>query len=312
MGDKLEKDEEWTESYDANITRVDLVPAPANGVDFILAKNAGMISPEQVEELLAKASKEAESPEDEEDDSDVEDGDGDKDEDEQEGVEKSAPPKQADLDADIAAFVKAHGDHTFQYVDHAEDGSVFVKRTFTSQQRADLAKSGAALPDGSYPIENGGDLHNAIHAVGRGSNHSHAEIHSHIIKRAKSLGLKAMLPKSWGQGGMAKSAEGTLSVDVDSDAFKKALDEATASLRKASEERVTTLEAELKKMQDTPVPGGPMLAPPGSLPAQPRQPEQSEAQKQAAHFRKMAQQDGLDSTLRDRYLAAAKTLESGS
>ena len=303
MGDKIEKDEEWTESYDANITRVDLVPNPANGVDFILAKNAGLIPAEQIEEILAKASKEADSEDDEEDDSDVEDGDGDEDENDQEGVAKKG--------AALAEFTKAHGDGTFQYTETAEDGASFVKRTFTAEQRHQLAHSGAALPDGSYPIENGGDLHNAIHLVGRGSNHSHAEIHDHIVKRAKSLGLKAMLPKSWGQGGMAKSAEGTLSVDVDSDAFKKALDEATASLRKASEERTQALEAELKKMQDTPVPGGPMLAPPGSLPAQPR-PEQSETQKQAAHFRKMAEQSGLDSTLRDRYLAAAKSLESGS
>ena len=300
MGDKIEKEVEWTESYDADITRVDLVPNPANGVDFILAKSAdGLLTKEEVESLLSKEAAEPEG-----DDPDEEDEPDDDEDDDDEKAAKGAAPE-------LDAFVKAHGDHPFQYVETAEDGTSFVKRTFSAEQRRLAAHAGEALPDGSYPIQNGGDLHNAIHAIGRGSNHSHAEIHDHIVKRAKSLGLKAMLPKSWNQGGMAKSAEGTLSVDVDSDAFKKALEEATAPLRKAAEER-DALAAELKKMAETPIPGGPMLAPPSGVAAAPKQPEQTENQKRAAHFRKMAEQGGLDAGVRDKYLEAAKNLESGS
>ena len=68
--------------------------------------------------------------------------------------------------------------------------------TFTAKQRRQLADSGAAMPDGSYPIRNGSDLDNAIDAIGRGSG-SHAAIRAHIIQRAKALGLTAQLPAGW-------------------------------------------------------------------------------------------------------------------
>src|SRR6184192_1463329 len=41
-----------------------------------------------------------------------------------------------------------------------------TRRTFTADQRKALAKKGAAMPDGSFPIENEQDLRNAIQAVG--------------------------------------------------------------------------------------------------------------------------------------------------
>lgn len=71
-----------------------------------------------------------------------------------------------------------------------------IKRTFTADDRKKLAASGAALPDGSYPIENTSDLHNAIHAVGRGKA-PHAEIRAHIKARAKALGAEDQLPDDW-------------------------------------------------------------------------------------------------------------------
>src|SRR5579863_9608422 len=40
-------------------------------------------------------------------------------------------------------------------------------KNFSDEKRSKLAKEGKALPDGSYPIENGGDLHRAIQAYGR-------------------------------------------------------------------------------------------------------------------------------------------------
>lgn len=69
-------------------------------------------------------------------------------------------------------------------------------REFDTEDRKKAAKSGAAMPDGSYPIENDGDLQNAIHAIGRGSA-PHDEIKAHIIKRAKALGKTDMLPEDW-------------------------------------------------------------------------------------------------------------------
>lgn len=68
--------------------------------------------------------------------------------------------------------------------------------SFSAADRRKLARSGAAMDNGSYPIRNGDDLDNAIRAVGRGSG-SHAAIKAHIIKRAKALGLTSQLPADW-------------------------------------------------------------------------------------------------------------------
>jgi len=70
-----------------------------------------------------------------------------------------------------------------------------VERSFTAEQRKKLAKSGAALPDGSFPIENKSDLENAIQAVGRASNSAAAK--AHIKKRAKALGCTDCIPDTW-------------------------------------------------------------------------------------------------------------------
>lgn len=65
------------------------------------------------------------------------------------------------------------------------------------QHKRDRASnSGAALPDGSYPIENREDLKNAIQAYGRARNKT--RVKKHIIKRAKTLGLTSLLPNNWG------------------------------------------------------------------------------------------------------------------
>ena len=66
---------------------------------------------------------------------------------------------------------------------------------FSAEDRQKLAKSGAALPDGSFPIRNATDLENAIHDVGRASNPERAK--AHIKARAASLGLTGSLPDKW-------------------------------------------------------------------------------------------------------------------
>jgi len=72
----------------------------------------------------------------------------------------------------------------------------FCKRKFTADERDAAAANGHAMNDGSYPINDVEDLHNAIHAIGRGSG-SHAAIRAHIISRAKALGATSELPKEW-------------------------------------------------------------------------------------------------------------------
>jgi hypothetical protein len=72
---------------------------------------------------------------------------------------------------------------------------VLFKRDFSSKERSRAADSGAAMPDGSYPIKNVGDLKNAIQAVGRASDPAAAK--RHIISRARALGATDELPDGW-------------------------------------------------------------------------------------------------------------------
>ena len=75
-----------------------------------------------------------------------------------------------------------------------------IRAKYDASDMKKMAGSGAAMPndkgDPSYPIADEEDLHNAIHAVGRG-HASHEAIRQHIISRAKALGLTHMLPSDW-------------------------------------------------------------------------------------------------------------------
>jgi hypothetical protein len=75
----------------------------------------------------------------------------------------------------------------------------------SERQRREWARTGVAMPDGSYYIRNAADLDNAIRAVGRGGA-SHDAIRRHIIKRAAALGLSDRIPANWAAGGARKSA----------------------------------------------------------------------------------------------------------
>jgi len=59
-------------------------------------------------------------------------------------------------------------------------------REFSDTRRKKLAKSGAAMPHGGFPIVNREDLSNAKRAIGRAKNR--AATIAHINKRAKALG----------------------------------------------------------------------------------------------------------------------------
>jgi hypothetical protein len=71
----------------------------------------------------------------------------------------------------------------------------YLKREFTQAERDSAAESGAALPDGSFPIHNKSDLKNAIQAIGRAKDPAKAK--AHIKARAKTLGATDVLPESW-------------------------------------------------------------------------------------------------------------------
>jgi phage head maturation protease len=79
------------------------------------------------------------------------------------------------------------------------------KRAFSIEERKQAAASGAAMKDGSLPIENKDDLANAVRFFGRSKNPDAAK--SHIKRRAAALGATAMLPDDW--VGKGKSVEGS-------------------------------------------------------------------------------------------------------
>jgi hypothetical protein len=99
----------------------------------------------------------------------------------------------------------------------AELGDV-AKADLSAAGRRSAAASGAAMPDGSYPIKTKADLRKAIKAVGRGGA-DHDKIRKHIIARAKALGLEAMVPNNWNADG---SLKGATKADADEDLVAKA------------------------------------------------------------------------------------------
>lgn len=93
-----------------------------------------------------------------------------------------------------------------------EDLTAALTRTkggsVTSESREKAKKAGHAMPDGSFPIEDGSDLDNAVQSVGRASDTEAAR--RHIIKQAKRLRLESRVPDSW-------NADGTVTASAELD-----------------------------------------------------------------------------------------------
>ena len=70
-------------------------------------------------------------------------------------------------------------------------------RDVSTKERKKLASSGAALPDGSYPIANCSDAANAIHAIGRANPSDRGKVRAHIKKRVKALGCSGSTFDNW-------------------------------------------------------------------------------------------------------------------
>lgn len=79
-----------------------------------------------------------------------------------------------------------------------EDFEELLKRSFTDDQRKEMAGKGEAMPDGSFPIATVGDLKNAIRAIGRAKDEAKAK--AHIKRRAKALGQSNLIPDDWKAG----------------------------------------------------------------------------------------------------------------
>jgi hypothetical protein len=107
----------------------------------------------------------------------------------------------------------------------AEAQAKLEKREFGAKERQQLAGTGAAEPDGSFPIKSEQDLKNAIRAVGRSKNP--AKTRAHIMSRARSLGLTSLIPSKW-KSGAKKRLQKTLQRFTEALQLDKALDFNTA------------------------------------------------------------------------------------
>lgn len=124
------------------------------------------------------------------------------------------------------------------------NGLVKTARDFTKKERDKDAGSGAALPDGSFPIVSKTDLGNAVQAYGRASDKAKAK--AHIISRAKDLGATGMLPDSWvGRKAAVEDIDEKTKefVETQTKQLSEQLDE-EKGLRKAAEDRLVKLEDE--------------------------------------------------------------------
>lgn len=83
--------------------------------------------------------------------------------------------------------------------------TAFQRRKFFSRdKRKKMAGKGKALPWGGFPIEDCGDVKNAVRAIGRAKDRSRTI--AHIKRHAKSLGCSHLIPKKWsGAGAKEKS-----------------------------------------------------------------------------------------------------------
>jgi hypothetical protein len=145
------------------------------------------------------------------------------------------------------------------------------KRTFTAEQRRQLASEGKALSDGSYPIETVEDLDNAA-SLARSGHGNVAGAKALIARRAKALGVPNPLDDDGKSSkSVADIAEQETTVDDvtqgDDGQIAKAVEAAVTKALEPLHKRVAELESankaqadELAKVKATPIPGGPVLS----------------------------------------------------
>jgi len=105
----------------------------------------------------------------------------------------------------------------------------YLKREFSAEQRREAASSGAAMKDGSFPIKNSSDLHNAMQAIGRAKNPGATK--AHIRRRARALGLSSELSDAFKGSRFAEFIESLFTVNpVGEPVVSEIVTEATESL----------------------------------------------------------------------------------
>lgn len=105
--------------------------------------------------------------------------------------------KSYDVYVSLNGEVLGYDEYSAEEADEieAEAAEIALKRAYSEEARNTMARSGHAMPDGSYPIKDEADLRNAIQAYGRAKDKEAAK--AHIIKRAMALGKEDLIPMNW-------------------------------------------------------------------------------------------------------------------
>lgn len=99
---------------------------------------------------------------------------------------------------DHDAYVRARDSKTMFSIEGTavrEPVDDVAKRDYPKDVRDQMAASGQAMPDGSFPIRDRVDLRDAIQSIGRAGNRAAAI--AHITARARALDATDMLPEGW-------------------------------------------------------------------------------------------------------------------
>jgi hypothetical protein len=105
----------------------------------------------------------------------------------------TAAIKAAELSTRVNKMKEESSSYMLQTLDNSEAELAVITR----RQRMELAKDKKALPDGSFPIRNISDLKNAVQAYGRAKPGNRGLVRRHIVKMARQLDRKDLVPENW-------------------------------------------------------------------------------------------------------------------
>jgi hypothetical protein len=109
--------------------------------------------------------------------------------------------------AELSSRIKKMKDVDSAYMDQMDDTELAI---ISHKERMKLADEGKALPDGSFPIRNAQDLKNAIHAYGRTTPGKKGDVRTHIVKMARALDQKDLIPENWTEASTEESVVASL------------------------------------------------------------------------------------------------------
>jgi hypothetical protein len=105
----------------------------------------------------------------------------------------TAAIKASELSNRVNKMKEESSSYMLQSIDDSDSELAVITR----KKRMELAKDKKALPDGSFPIRNVSDLKNAVQAYGRAKPGNRGLVRRHIVKMARQLDRKDLVPENW-------------------------------------------------------------------------------------------------------------------